>query len=447
MTVLRFTLSEEGVSTLRDALACLGKFSEEVCLEAKKDRLVFTTLNSSKSAYASFAFASTRFFSKYHFDGTAQYRDKFFCKLFNRALQSLFRSRVGDPLHEREKDTTIDHCDVAIVDEPGRKSRFIAKVVFRNGITTKYRLPFEVTPPIHAKFDPEKAVNRWSISSRTLRQLTDHFGPGLDYLDIHGADDQVVNFTCFTEKVANGEAVLKKPLQTSIAVDRDEFDNFDIEEDDLHTVISVKDFRAIIQHASLLGSDVSAHYSVPTQPMQLVYNGDGIRCEFLLMTVGERGAAVQDSKKSRATAKPPRPQLEATASRSNSKGPTPVPQPAPSKPQASRQPPIPSLRQPVTRPSPPRPPATMESESLFVPQDNDEQWEPVDVDQDEEEDDARLGWDASGDMNPSLPRMGSMMARSQAIDPASNRLLDDSPLGFEPTQRLSEVRKFGLFGN
>jgi hypothetical protein len=46
---------------------------------------------------------------------------------------SLFRSRSGDPLHERERDTTIERCDVIITDEPGKKSRFVAKIIFRNG--------------------------------------------------------------------------------------------------------------------------------------------------------------------------------------------------------------------------------------------------------------------------------------------------------------------------
>ena len=41
MTLLRFTLSEEGVGILRDALACLNKFSDEVSLEAKKDKVRF----------------------------------------------------------------------------------------------------------------------------------------------------------------------------------------------------------------------------------------------------------------------------------------------------------------------------------------------------------------------------------------------------------------------
>ncbi|MBE3049467.1 hypothetical protein IMZ48_44605 [Candidatus Bathyarchaeota archaeon] len=37
--VLVFTLSEEGVSALRDVLVCLNKFNEEICLEARKDQV------------------------------------------------------------------------------------------------------------------------------------------------------------------------------------------------------------------------------------------------------------------------------------------------------------------------------------------------------------------------------------------------------------------------
>ncbi|GAW22750.1 hypothetical protein ANO14919_122930 [Xylariales sp. No.14919] len=447
MAVLKFTLSEDGVSVLRDALTCLGKFSDEVSLEAKRDRLVLTALNTSKSAYASVAFVTNRFFSKYHYAGVAQNRDKFFCKLYNRVLLSLFRSRTGDPSHEREKDTTIDRCDVVITDEPGKKSRFVAQIVFWNGITTKYRLPFEVSPPVHAKFDNAEATNSWAISSRTLRQLMDHFGPGIDYLDIH-AEDETVNFTCFTEKAANGDEVLKKPLQTSIAVARDEFDKFDVEEENLHIVISVKDFRAIVQHASISGADVLANYSTPARPMQLRYDGDGIKCEFLLMTVGERGASGQKTKKTRANTKGlARPQLEETVSRAGSHAPAPAPALAPITPQ-SRVNPIPSLRPPIERPTQRPPPVTLESESLFVTQENDEQWEPVNVDEDEEEENARLGWDASGNPNPSAMNMRTVMGNQpSAPQPSRNNESDLDLTQLEPTQRLSQARRFGLFGD
>ncbi|KAI1827427.1 putative polyketide synthase [Xylaria intraflava] len=423
-----------------------SKFSDEVSLEAKRDKLVLTAINTSKSAYGSLAFTANRFFSKYHYAGVAQNHDKFFCKLYNRALLSLFRSRSGDPLHEREKDTTIERCEVTVTDEPRKKSRIVAKIVFRNGITTKYRLPFEVSPPVHAKFDKTKAMNNWVISSRTLRQLMDHFGPGIDYLDIN-AEDDIVNFTCFTERVANGDEVLKKPLQTSIAVARDEFDSFHVSEDGLHIVISVKDFRAIIQHASILGVDVSADYSTPANPMQLKYDSDGIKCEFLFMTIGERRGPDPKAKKTGPNAKTSgRPQLEAMTSRANSHAPTPA-QTA-SKTPSSRPNPMPSLRPPIERPSQRPPPATLESESLFVPQDNDEQWEPVNVDEEEEEENARLSWDTSGDLNSTAMNMRPAMNNQPSIPkPGADIDFDPNLSQLEPTQRLSQARKFGLFGD
>jgi len=114
----------------------------------------------------------------------------------------------------------IERCEVAIEDGLGKKSRLIARVTCKNGwclslswqaalvfshtlgITASHSLAFEPKAPTHAKFDKTGATNHWAISSRTLRQLMDHFGPGIELLDINTDDDtRVVNFTCFTEKV------------------------------------------------------------------------------------------------------------------------------------------------------------------------------------------------------------------------------------------------------
>ncbi len=42
MPVVSFTLSDEGVTALRDALTCLNKFSEDVSFEAKKDTVSYS---------------------------------------------------------------------------------------------------------------------------------------------------------------------------------------------------------------------------------------------------------------------------------------------------------------------------------------------------------------------------------------------------------------------
>lgn len=274
----------------------------------------------------------------------------------------------------------------------------------------------------------------------------EHFGRGIEYLDIHSEDDDTVNFTCFTEKVNNGEEVLKKPLHTSIAVERDEFEDFVVEEDKLHIVIPVKDFRAIISHAGCLGSQISAYYSMPSKPMQFKYDGDGIKCEFLLMTIGERGAPGQKAKKVRSNTKGSKaPQLEAAASRATSHAPTPAPQ-LPPQPTAARPELVPSLRPSMARPSQRPPPATMESESLFVPQDDEHNWDPVNLGEDEDGDEnARLEWDVSGDLNTSTMNLRTMMANGGTQDVRPANTVDEDFSHFEPTQRLSEVRSYGLF--
>lgn len=131
--------------------------------------------------------------------------------------------------------------------------------------------------------------------------------------------------------------------------------------------------------------------------MQVKYDGAEMKCEFLLMTVGERGAAAAKTKKARTQAQAAgrAPQLEAAPSRANSHAPTPVPRVSAPTPVSARSNAVPSLRPPILTPSQRPPPPTYQEESLFVPQDTDQQWDPVGMGDDDQEEDAQLGWDAS----------------------------------------------------
>lgn len=222
--------------------------------------------------------------------------------------------------------------------------------------------------------------------------------------------------------------VLKKPLRTTISLEIDEFDDIDVE-DDLHIVITVKDFRAIIQHAGITGNDISTRYSLPACPIQLAYLGDSISCEFLIMTVGDRGAnPAQKTKKGRKSAPPKTagPRLEAISRRTSvapseppqppQNQPEPAPQPAPTA-SLSARPQLSTARASASRsgvfdlrPTQQQPPpqATMMSESLFV--DDDGGWEPMrDEDEDEEEDNARLGWDHSAEPVSLITLLGQVL--------------------------------------
>ncbi|CZT50216.1 related to rad9 protein [Rhynchosporium secalis] len=442
MAILSFTLNPESLDKLHSALACLSKFSEAVAIEASNDKLVLTALNSSKSAYASFTLGS-KFFSKYHFKpirpvGTPV-RDKFTCKIYNKALLSVFKGRTVDPT--REKDTAVEKCDVSIEDGEGKtKSRFVIRMTCRHGVLKTYRLTFEAVAPMHALFVKESANNSWSISSRTLREFVEHFGPGTEQLDIYSEDGRV-SFTSYTEKIMSGNEVLKQPLHTTIAVDTLEFGEFSVEEK-LHIVISVKDFKAIVAHAGISNTMVKARYSHPASPMQFSYSEDGIFSEFILMTIGDmRGASSTPVPiASRAHSKRPasRQPLEATSSSkraATSQMPPPPPTPMSAAPSLAHE----TTR--VSRPSPPPPRPNEQSQSLFLPQDDDDrQWDP-----NYEDDEEMLMWDRnerknSLTMNSGIPEIAQNQGQGESGDsdlPPTQRLT--------PTQRLSEVQGFGLF--
>lgn len=183
----------------------------------------------------------------------------------------------------------------------------------------------------------------------------------------------------------------------------EDFEDIEVQEK-LHIIISVKDFRSVLQHAQTTSSQLSSCYSSPGRPMKLSYSADGFQCEFILMTVGEKDANVQRGNRARANAAKatPKPGLEQASTRETSMT-------AAAKPSQTAAASTPRTLQQRLLASRPRPsqfeirpealptPTTLRSESLFVTQNGDDNlWEPVNPNEDEDEDDnARLEWDAS----------------------------------------------------
>lgn len=252
-----------------------------------------------------------------------------------------------------------------------------------------------------------------------------------------------------TEPSNSATDALRKPLWTSIAVDVDEFDSLELE-DKLHIIINVRDLRAIVAHAVAVAPQVEARYSFPNRPMQIAYDGDGITCRFVLMTVGERqgqkqqpprgggslsnGAAAAGQRRATTIRKTRETATngaaanggglateEARPTRTPSAAATSVTAPRPPTPPGSMMPPPPPPshtqrqraeqsandagpaypfgivppRRPTASSNQQEPPA---SESLFVESNDEYVWDPVRLEgDDEDEDDARLEWDASED--------------------------------------------------
>lgn len=199
-------------------------------------QLSLTALNSSKSAYASFAFDASKFFSSYSFAPAAANVDgRFTCRIYNKVrypsgpLSSRLTVRRRSSRSSKAASSTQGG---EIRRSIGAKSAYKTGMIKQNaasssrcsptkacpttpllgklladwpsGVTKTYKLTYESVEIMHALFDKQSAQNRWSIHSSALKEAIEYFGPRTEQLDIY-AENGRVTYTSFTEKISNGK--------------------------------------------------------------------------------------------------------------------------------------------------------------------------------------------------------------------------------------------------
>ena len=199
----------------------------------------------------------------------------------------------------------------------------------------------------------------------------------------------------------------------------------------------MKDFRAIVAHAESLKISVTAHYSVPTRPMQLTYQDHGMQCDFTLMTIGDyRGGSVIPApaigrepsgiatSEMSSTHQTPAAVLPASITSATNM----APPKEPASRSFGREPP---LSQRTPRPSPPPPKRSMNDDSLFLPADEDDDRQWGERNYDDEED--TVGWSASAHNNVGD---SALVVRTLAENCMKTRSFGTSRDGGEPAPRL-----------
>jgi cell cycle checkpoint control protein RAD9A len=195
--------------------------------------------------------------------------------------------------------------------------------------------------------------------------------------------------------------VLKYPVHTSVAADKRDFEEILIE-DNMHIAINLKDFKSVVAHAETANATVTARYTQPCKPLQLAYDFEGVNAEFTIMTRGEvEGETAPTSSR---VGMPQLSQRQTPAPISVSRmdaprGMTPSTQMPPPPPRSRSIRPLngsSSQERLAPTAASDRPSASSVSidyDSLFVPADDDRQWDEMD---EQEEPQDILGWDASG---------------------------------------------------
>jgi cell cycle checkpoint control protein RAD9A len=379
------------------------------------------------------------------------------------ALLSIFKKRN---LESKDKETILEKCEVHLRNSPTQnKCRLVVRMICRYGVVKTYNLTYESTSVLRANFDSAGSFNRWTTPARTLRDVVDYFGARTDQLD-WSFESGKVNFTSYTEKIADGRDIFKQPMHTSVAIEKKDFTDFNVQEG-LHIGIMVRDFRAIVSHADAIGAVVTAKYSQGNRPMQIAYDIDGILSQFTLMTrdhsdgVAAAGGSKSSTPARNLSVRPTEPlQPRETSNRPDVQDPvlgrpatTMLPptttksfQGAAETLRASQSASFSKRPSQISRdPTPPAPSASLDQDSLFFPGGEDEHfWDEYDNDTAEQED--FVTWDASGRGSEQL----RADRRLRDADPLTSgrrempfRTEIESVRGIPPTQRRSQFK--GLF--
>ncbi|CAI7595850.1 unnamed protein product [Penicillium bialowiezense] len=430
MTSLSLSLNPQALVRLHDVLICLSKFSDTVAIEAEPSLLRLSALNSTKTGFASFAFEKNEFFEAYSFQSENEARsgsgalDRFFCQIYVKALLSIFRGRI-----DRNKDTAVERCDMELHEDPQQaECRLTVKMFCGLGVIKSYKLTYEPAAIQHAVFDKSKATSMWAADPRFLKNLIEHFSLSAEQLDMYSDSGRAV------------PEVLKHPVHTSVATDKLDFQEYMVE-DNMHVAINLKDFKAVVGHAETANATVTARFTRPCRPLQLEYRFEGVLAEFTIMTRGQADDEVPSSRATIPRQTPAPIPVSARPSEPQPSAPSTMPPPPPRSRSirplngSSTQE---NLSQKTSADRPLASGLSMDFDSLFVPADDDRQWDEMN----EEEPQDILGWDASGTQDA----FGASIRDAEPEFKGNERTEEpDDEMGLPPTQRLSQVRQYGLF--
>ncbi|EEB06562.2 checkpoint clamp complex protein Rad9 [Schizosaccharomyces japonicus yFS275] len=269
---------------LRDfskVLLALSKIDDAVHWQMKRNQITLAALNSSKSGFAT-ACLRQGFFEKYVFRPdplqlTGFANETIEIKTQLRPLLAIFKNKLFESSSHpanavaasvdddtaMKRNVTVEQASFKLV--TGRHNcNLTVKLSCKHGIVKTFRISYEQIESPHAMFDKANCHNTWTINSKVLRDLIEHFGQRTEELYLEAANDRLL-LTSFTEEVVHNNDVLKQPTQTSVSIDGKEFEHVALTQG-VPIAMSLREFRAAVSLADALGVDINAYYSTPNNP-------------------------------------------------------------------------------------------------------------------------------------------------------------------------------------
>ncbi|KAK9469703.1 Rad9-domain-containing protein [Lipomyces arxii] len=285
------------------SIYALSRVNDHFTISVSKSQVSLSALNTSKSAYASVDFQANEFFDKFHFvEDTSDLDDTMrFSSINNRRSNKEITIEVMTKFfvsifRRHEKENVLDRCEISLEysdrQTPG-ESRLIVTLFCQFGIVKTYRLGYAKKNKLRVLDTIDDYPNSFEIKAAALKEYLDHTSARAEIFSIKFGDREVV-LSSFTDAVLRNQEVLKQPLSTSIVVDQDDFDSV-VVEDDSESILSLKEFKVLVQLADSFGAAIAASFSEPTFPIAFEFGSEHVTVRFLLFTGPARTGPIRSS--------------------------------------------------------------------------------------------------------------------------------------------------------
>ncbi|KAH9293078.1 hypothetical protein KI387_041719 [Taxus chinensis] len=180
--------SGNAIKTLNRAITCLAKIGNELIIECLPDKIIFRTLNSSRSAFLAITF-KPQFFDTFRlFTAQAQ------CSVLLKAVCTVFRT----------PSTSMDHLSIFLPDTEATKLQWTLDCI--NGIRKTYWIVCNYQPDVqHLALDRTNFPSHLVVKPRDLNRLLGNFQSSLQEITLIATEP--TSLPSETENPTDGKAV------------------------------------------------------------------------------------------------------------------------------------------------------------------------------------------------------------------------------------------------
>ncbi|XP_068004264.1 cell cycle checkpoint control protein RAD9A isoform X2 [Melanerpes formicivorus] len=253
------------VKVLGRAVHSLSRIGDELYLEPTDGGLSLCSVNSSRSAFASFLFAPL-FFQLYQLGEPQPFR----CKVLMKSFLGVFRS-----LPSLEK--TVGKCLILL--KPSA-NRLVLQLHCKYGVTKTHNLAFQECERLQAVFDVQHCASSLCAPARVLAEAVVHFPQTLAEVTLGAGPGGKISLQNYVED----EMELKKTMVTELWLAEDEFQRVAVTPGSSIT-FCLKEFRGLLTFAEASNLPLTIHYDVPGRPVIFTLEDAVLEVHLVLATL------------------------------------------------------------------------------------------------------------------------------------------------------------------